>query len=302
MGDERATVRPVTLARLVETAHACEAEPRSTTEIEVTLDVTHRRARETLLEALRIDLISEDSLPEDPVYETTHIGEQFLYAVRQEDWDRVSNVLAVRSPHYEAFLDALNSVAPAELDDILEELEDAEEHSPHSYNQTGVEVVGDWAERLGTIQRNAFNGNYYPVTQDGIPSNFPYVLLAVHDDLEETAGVSLRQRYLSIPELREEFCERHQCTREVFDDALCRLAAQNVGRVELSGAPMDTGAKDAELGIKEIEIDGDDRLVSTTQSTEQVMAGVEQFGKQYYYLAVHDRDLSYDLTGDTSQP
>jgi hypothetical protein len=33
--------------------------------------------------------------------------------------------------------------------------------------------------------------------------------------------------------------------------------------------------------------------VSTAQSTERVMAGIEQFGKQYYYLTVHDRDLTY---------
>lgn len=299
MSDERATVRPVTLARLVETAHVCEAKPRSTAEIEAALDVTHRRARETLLEALRIDLIGEDSTPEEPEYKTTHVGEQFLSAVRQEDWDRVSDILAVRSPHYGAFLNALGSVAPAELGVILEELENAEDHTRHSYNQTSVEVVGDWAERLGTIQRNAFTGSYYPVTQDVVSSDFPYALLAVYDDLEETAGVSLRQRYLSIPELREEFCERHRCTREAFDDALCRLANQNVGRLELSGAPMDTGAKEAKLGIKEMELGGDGNLISTTQSTEQVMAGVEQFGKQYYYLAVHDRDLSYS-TGDIS--
>jgi hypothetical protein len=34
-------------------------------------------------------------------------------------------------------------------------------------------------------------------------------------------------------------------------------------------------------------------LVSTDQSTEQVMRGVEQFGKRYYYFAVHDRNLTY---------
>jgi len=51
-----------------------------------------------------------------------------------------------------------------------------------------------------------------------------------------------------------------------------------------------------------MDLSGDDSLVSTTQSTEQVMSGIEQFGKQYYYLAVHDRDLNYDSTEDTSQP
>lgn len=299
--DERATVRPVTLARLVETAHVCSAKPCSTTDLEEQLDVTHRRARETLLEAARINLIREDSAPEEPTYETTHIGDKFLSAVRTENWTTVSDILAARSPHYRAFLDVLNSVAPADMEAILEELKEAEKHKPRSYNQTSVEVIGDWAERLGTIQRNAFTGSYYPIERDDVPANCPYALLAVYDDLEETAGVSLRQRYLSIPELREEFCERHRCTRDTFDRAIRQLARQNVGRLELSGAPMDTGAKDAKLGIKAMELGDDDGLVSTTQSTEQVMAGVEQFGKQYYYLAVHDRDLSYDPTEDISE-
>nr|WP_315908357.1 hypothetical protein [Halapricum hydrolyticum] len=273
-----------------------------TADIEEQLDVSHRRARETLLEALRIDLIDEDTVPEETEYETTHVGEEFLSAVRAEDWSTVSDILATRSPHYSAFLDVLDTVAPTNLQDILTELEEVEEHTPRSYNQTSVEVVGDWAERLGAIQRNAFTGSYYPVESDRVPINFPYTLLAVYDDLEETAGVSLRQRYLAIPELREVFCERHHCRRDGFDQALCQLASQNVGRLELSGAPMDTGAKDAKLGIKEIALGGDDGLISTTQSTEKVMAGVEQFGKQYYYLAVHDRDLSYDTTEDTSEP
>lgn len=301
MVNERATVRPVTLARLVETAHLCNNESRSTSDIENTLGVSHRRARETLLEALRVSLIDENTTDEEPEYETTEVGERFLTRVQQEDWSEVSDVLSVRSPHYGEFLEALNTVAPADLDAILDELESVAEYTPYSYNQTSVEVVGDWAERLGSIQRNAFTGKYYPVTRDDVPVNFPYALLAVYDDLEETAGVDQRQRYLSIPELREEFCERHQCVREAFDDALCRLAKQNVGQLELQGAPIDTGAKDAEWGIKEIELSGDERLISTTQSTERVMAGVKQFGKQYYYLAVHERNLKYEPTGNTSQ-
>lgn len=300
--NERATVRPVTLARLVETTHVCSDEPRSTADIEQKLSVTYRRARETLLEALRIDLIDENAAPEEAEYETTYIGEKFLSAVRAEDWPTVSDILSTRSPHYGAFMNVLDDIAPATLDDVLTELEVVEEHTPRSYNQTSVEVVGDWAERLGAIQRNAFSGSYYPVERDDVPGNFPYALLAVYDELEETAGVSLRQRYLSIPELRETFCERHRCRRDAFDRALSRLAGQNVGRIELSGAPIDTGAKDAKLGIKEMELGGDEGLVSTTQSTEQVMAGVEQFGKQYYYLAVHDRNLRYDSTEDTSEP
>lgn len=300
--NERPTVRPVTLARLVETTYVCALTPRTTEELETTLEVTHRRARETLLEAIRINLINEDAQPEPAVYETTEVGDAFLAAIRDEAWSRVNDILTTHSPHYRAFFEALGATGPAELETVLEELENLEEHTPRSYNQTSVEVIGDWAERLGAIQRNAFTGRYYPITQQDPLANFSRTLLAVYDELEETAGVDLRQRYLSIPQIRETFCEQHRCTRAVFDDALRQLAKQNVGRIELSGAPIDTGAKDAKLGIKEIELADDDGLVSTTQSTDEVMAGVEQHGKQYYYFAVHDRNLDYDQPNDTTQP
>ena len=292
--DERPTVRPVTLARLVETTHICRGESRTTDEIERILDITHRRARETTLEALRIGLIEQrQSDGNNEKFDNTPIGEEFLQATRTENWNKVSDILAIRSPHYSAFLKALDTVAPASLEMVLAELESMEEFTGRSYNQTSVEVVGDWAERLGTVQRNAFSGNYYPLKQERAPSNFPFALLAVYDELEETAGVDLRQRYLSIPLLREHFCEHHGCRRSVFDEALGQLVQQNVGQLELSGAPMDTGAKDARHGIKEIELGSDDGLVTTNQSTERVMAGIEQFGKQYYYLAVYDRDISF---------
>jgi len=298
---DRPTVRPVTLARLIEVTHACEAESHTTAEVEDALDVSHRRARETILEALRIGLITEhepDDEESDPWYMTTQVGVEFLKAVRAENWPRMSDILEARSPHYNALLKALEAVTPADLETVLDELEDREEHTGRSYNQTSIEVLGDWGERLGRIQRNAFTGTYYPVDREDVPVNFAFQLLSVFDDLEETAGVSLRQRYLSIPELREHFCERVGCPRESFDEALVTLAKQNVGRVELSGAPMDTGAKDAQLGIKSMELAESDGLVSTDQSTEQVMRGVEQFSKQYYYLAIHDRDLSYDPNDD----
>lgn len=300
MSDERPTIRPVTLARLVETSHICEDGPRTLEDIKSALDVTHRRARETTLETLRIGLLgSEQQEDEDETYESTHIGDRFLEAVRAEEWSKVSDVLATQSPHYSAFLEALDNIAPASLEAVLEELESLEEFTNHSYNQTSVEVVGDWAERLGTVQRNSFTGGYYSVERNGVPSNFPFALLAVYDDLEETAGVDLRQRYLSIPLLREHFCERHGCPRSVFDEALRRLAQQNVGHIELSGAPMDTGAKEAQLGIKEIDLGNKEGLVTTDQSTERVMAGIEQFGKQYYYLAVYDRNLTFTQEKET---
>jgi len=294
MSDERPTVRPVTLARLVELSDICASGPKTTDEVEIGLDVSHRRARETILESVRISLVAPlESDTDDSEYETTDVGEAFLEAVREEQWSSVSDILETRSPHYNAFLDVLDEEHPITLDALLEELESATEFSSYSFNQTGVEVIGDWAERLGRIHRNAFSGAYYPVVRSEVPKNFAFVLLTAFDELESSAGVDLRQRYLSIPELRETVCEKIGCTRKAFDDALVALASQNVGKLELSGAPIDTGAKEARFGIKDIDLATGDGLVSTSQSTERVMAGVEQFDKHYYYLAVHDRDITY---------
>lgn len=292
MNDERATVRPVTLSRLVELTHACEDDGRTIETLESALDVSHRRARETVLEALRISLLEEATGDENDIYTTTSVGQAFLQAIRSEKWSQVSSILTTHSPHYGAFLEALKNVEPADHETLLEELEQQQQYTPYSFNQTGIEVVGDWAERLGRIQRHAFTGRYYLAGESTIPPNFHFILLDVYDELEQTAGVDLRQRYLSIPQLRESICERIGCTRSAFDDGLLDLCKQNVGKLELSGAPMDTAAKEATLGIKQIAVADDGPLVSTSQSTQRVMSGVKLLNKQYYYLAVHDREIT----------
>ena len=292
---ERPTVRPVTLARLVELTNACGDRSRPTKELESDLNVTHRRARETILEAVRMGLLSatETTEGEEPRYSTTQIGIQFLNAVRDEDWSQVSVLLQNSSPHYEAFLDVVDGLQPTDTDRLLERLENDHVDTPYDFNQTSIDVLGDWGERLGTIQRNAFTGSYYRPKDDCVDEEFPAVLISVFRDHEETTGIDLRQRYLSIPELREYTCERLRCTRTDFDNALLSLAGQNVGKLELSGAPVDTGAKEAQLGIKQISRDDAGGLVSTDQSTDRIMSGVEQYGKQYYYLAIHEPDLTF---------
>jgi len=56
---------------------------------------------------------------------------------------------------------------------------------------------------------------------------------------------------------------------------------------------MDTGAKNSALGIKQIQLSEQDGLVSSSQSTKRVMSGIEQYGKEYYYFAVYDRDIQH---------
>lgn len=291
---DRATLRPVTLGRLVEVTYLCSQDTKTTEDIEKKLGVSHRRARSTLLEAMRISLLEEHDDDETPTYETTRVGDGFLAAVENEAWSSVSGILETRSPHYGMFINSVESLEIADEAELLDNLQEQAEFEPYDYNEASIDVLGDWAERLGVIQRNAFTGDVYLVENEEVPANFGAVLLSVYDDLEETAGLDLRQRHLSIPKLREHGCERLQCPREAFDSALLALASQNIGRVELSGAPMDTEAKESPRGIKQISLTDAESLVSTDQTSEQVMAGVEQHGKQYYYLAVFERNLTFN--------
>jgi len=286
--NERATVRPVTLSRLIEVAHVCGDGSKDTEYIEETLGVSHRRARETVLEALRIEFLTE----EEQSYLSTDAGRRLVELVEQEDWGEVSRLLERNSDHYSSFLRTVGSVDPASLATILNELEN-EDESHRSYNQTSVEVLGDWAERTGVVQRDSFSGEYYRVSHNESNTEFSTCLLDTYEELEENRGVNLRQRHASIPQLREEVCKRLGCTRSFFDRSLAEIAEENVGNVELSGAPMDTDAKDSVLGIKEIKLSEEDGIVSSSQSTNRVMSGIEQYGKEYYYFAVYDRDIQH---------
>ncbi len=295
MTSERATIRPVTLGRLVEVTFLASKGTTSTEKIISELNVSRRRAREALLEAERIDLIEQcESNDNEQVYTATVVGTDFVTAVRSESWSTVSELLEQQSSHYDSFVGIVRDSSPVTPEDILTKLDEHAWETSYTYNQTSLDVLSDWAQRLGTVQRNAFTGVYYIATAESVPGSFPEQLITIADDLEETAGVNLQQRYLSIPELRERTCEQLACSRTAFNEALVALAQQNVGRIELSGAPIDTGAKDARYGIKTIGYTDDEEVVTTEQSSEQVMHGVELLGKQYYYLTIHDSELRFD--------
>lgn len=292
MSSERPTVRPVSLSRLVEASFLADDHLPTAEDIATELDTTHRRAREIVLEADRLGLVEiTDESPER--YRLTTDGTEFLESVVAEDWQTTDRILQSQSPHYGAFVDCTQTYGPISPSDLLDQL-DASTPPPYDFNETSIDVLCDWGQRLGAIQRNVFTGTLYTPMNGSLPEEFPSELVTSVDSLEETAGVNLKQRYVSIPELREAFCESHALLRDVFDEGLVALTSQNVGRIELSGAPIDTGAKDARYGIKELRYTEDDGLVSTEHTSEQVMHGVELHGKQYYYLAIYDENLQYE--------
>lgn len=288
MTGDRATIRPVTIARLVEVVDACEDEPKTTGAIESMLGASDRRATEVAAEAARIGML-EQTACNPATYCLSSPGGAFLRAVREEDWRQVSNLLAEHSPHYAVVRETLQEMGPATQTELLERLND--QSTAYSFNETGVDVVCDWAERLGDMQRHAFSGRYYVVEAEGqLDAEFDSVLLAAYEELDESVGVDVRQHYVSVPRLRERVCERLHCTRDAFDDALVSLVDSNIGKLELTGAPRDTTAKEAALGIKRIEASEAGDVVTTVQSTDRVLRGIEYRDKRYYYLVDHRPD------------
>lgn len=301
MTSDRSTVRPVNIARLVEVVDLCETSAKTAGEIADTLGASGRRAEEVLAEAARIGLLSHPR-EETKAYATTELGEEFLRAIRDEDWRAVSAILSEHSPHYADLRRMLIEAGSATKESLINQLNSAESIE-YRYNETGIDVVCDWAERLGDFQRNAFTGKYYVVERrEQVGSKFGEMLMEEYRSMEETVGLDVRQHYVSIPRLRERLCERIRCTRDVFDDALVGLVEQNIGKLELTGAPRDTTAKESVLGLKSIETTETEEVVTTTQSTERVLDGVEYRDKQYYYLADHHPDQRLSLRDTEVKP
>jgi len=282
MNDERATIRPVTIARLVEAVDACKDAAISIETIGDVLDTSDRRATEVTAEAARIGLLEQ--LNRNPAeYRISNLGKNFLYAIREEDWRQVSELLSEHSPHYAVIREELRETGPATQTTLLERL--GERQTEYTFNETGVDIVCDWGERLGDLQRHAFSGRYYVVeTRERLDTEFHSVLLSEYDELNGSVGLDVQQRYVSVARLRECVCERLRCTRDVFDDTLVALVESNIGKLELTGAPRDTTAKDAALGIKRIQLSENGGVVTTVQSTDRVLRGIEYRNRQYYYF------------------
>lgn len=287
MSSDRPTLRPVTIARLVEAVYLCSGQSSSTPELAERLDVTDRRANEVIAEARRLNFIEKQ---DDEDFATTQVGTAFITTVENEDWAQTSDWLVQQSPHYRLFLHILTEHGTADKQALLNCLQNVHT-SEYTFNQTTVDVLTDWAERLEAVQRNVFSGTFYRPTSLPTESEFEATVLDAYERLEQRDGTGRRQLFVSIPRLREQTCELLHCRRSRFDKGLIQFVEENIGDVELSGAPIDTAAKQGITGIKGIQTITEEGLVTTEQSTERVLDGVEQQGKKHYYFAVHSDSL-----------
>lgn len=284
----RDTIRPVTLSRIVEVIDFCHQEAHSSPEnIKEAFGMSGNRTNEVLSEVDRLSLITiADEI------ELTPSGNQFHNALLQAEWQEIHEVLYRASPHYQIFIDTLAERENNEMGVDENQLLSALECRNHDFrfNKTGVSLLTDWAERLGVIQRNVFEDRYFSIQSSTNSETFAEALQDQYDEMEVTRGLGMRQRYISIPKLREYICERLNISRDAFDDHLASLAQANIGRMELSGAPHDSQAKESRLGIKTITLTEEDGVVSTSMSSDRVLSGITMpDGKMYYFLTIFEQ-------------
>lgn len=298
MTDQRSSLRPVALPRLFEVVDTA-VKFSTPSDIVSRLNVSKRRANEVVEAATRIGLLTEQDCShlDEYKYCTTTNGQGLLRAIRREDWKEVSRILREGSPHYHRFLSVVRDVGPASRETLLTAVQVRSEESRLTFNETGLDVLCDWGERLGSVQRNSYSGDYYPVSDSVQGFRIVVAVEEVYEELNETVGVAMRRRSIPIPEFREQLCEKLRCSRAEAEEILVELNRANT-TVELQGAPMDTVAKEAPYGTKSIELDEKDGLITANQTTEQILTGLRLAGREYYYIAIHGSTSNLDYPQD----
>lgn len=275
-------MRPVTLGRVVETAFLAEKKHQiSFQSLEDALGVSENRSKEILREMVEMGLIVQ----EDDQFTETEMTKKFVHAIRRDEWREIHQIM-MGYPYYAIFYRAIQKYGPIELNEIVDLISDED----RTFNAATISVISDWSERIGSLQKNVFNNHYYAV--DGTDELFTPALLNVYDELNRSGIGNLKQRYVEIPKIREQVCEKLKIRRKKFDKKFLDLYVNNIGRLELSGAPITTHAKKSNKKIKSaIFLEMSDRITMELTS-DRYLNGVEYRRKQYYYLAIHKRDLS----------
>ena len=274
-------MRPITLGRVIEAVYLSESQSGLNSPLlQEKCKVSHRRAKEILDEIVRMGLLRETSNQFRP----TSLGKELIIAVRKGAWEQVHQVL-LQYTFYSDFYKTLVQYGPIKPEQLLPYLKE----TPSSFNQASLSVLCDWVERVSSVQRNVFTNAYYPVY--AMTSSMLPEFLRTYDELNTRAGVSLRQRYVEIPKIRELVCERLKIRRSDFDEELLRLYRNNIGTIELSGAPITTHAKATSKHIKSLIFTEMPDEMTMKLTSERFLKGIICDSKQYYFVAVHGGDI-----------
>ncbi len=277
----RKSMRPITLGRIIEVAFLAVQNENITPEmIHEKCDVSIRRAKEIMNGMVEMNLLDF----EEGSTSKNDSCIQLVEAVRSGSWSGVHSIM-MQYPFYEEFYNIIQSKGPINPESALEQLRS----SSLTFNNASIEVLSDWLERIGSIQKNVFTNNYYVVKT--LKEPFLPHFLEIYNHLNTKAGITLRKRYVEIPKIRESLCEYLSISRTTFDTTFKKIYEKNIGVMELSGAPITTTAKVTKKRIKHIAFSEIPDRITMDLSSDRVLQGIEIGNKKYYYIAVHEGEI-----------
>jgi hypothetical protein len=281
---QRKTIRPVTLRRVIETCSL--AANLRVIDIEIIskrLNTSVSRAKEVLQEVEKMGLLTHLNEAYVPSSKTT----DFLTYFENEQWDEIHEYFLLNYSFYQDFIRLLTDHINDNKGLSKDEIEEESKNRQLSLNQTAVDVLSDWCDRLGIIQRHLYTRRIHLIKSEetGLET-FKDALEKCYRGLSVSYG--RKGVFIEIPKIREDMCEQLKITRKVFDEMLRETYLENIGRIELSGAPIITLAKKSPLSEKKIKFEGKQTILSPKFELVREREGLLVGRKAYYYLAIHE--------------
>lgn len=281
---QRTTIRPVTLRRVIEVCSlATKSKPINIETISKRLNTSVSRAKEMLKEVERMRLLTYS----DGGYLRSNKTTGFLAHFKNEKWDRIHEYFLKNYSFYQDFIRLLADHANENKGLSIGEIKEESQNRHLTLNQTAIEVLSDWCDRLGVIQRHLYSKRLYLMKTEETDSQiFKGALTRCYRELSLSYG--RKGIFVKIPKIREDICEQLKITRKVFDEMLRQTYLENIGRIELSGAPIITLAKKSPLSEKKIKFEGKQTILSPKFELKRDRNGILIGHKAYYYVAIHE--------------
>jgi len=244
------------------------------------------RAKELLSEIERMKVIGKSA----EGFVANKNTAMLIEAFENEDWRAFHKYFVRNYSFYQQFIELLRTHINEERGLSISEMKKEAKIEQSQLNQTAIEVLQNWCERLGVLQRNLYTKRFYLLREEEPGAKqFRGVIQSSYRVLNTTRGLGLKLTYVEIPRLREEACEKMKITRETFDTLFRRLCHESIGIIELSGAPTITVAKKSPLSIRKIKASKKEDILAPYLDLAKERKGVEIGGKSYYYVAIHQK-------------
>ena len=278
---KRKTMRPVTLRRVIEVCSlALKGRRLDVKMVSEKLNTSRLRAKEILLEVERMGLLDNSK----GFWTFNDRTVKFLEYFEKEDWKGIHRYFLNHYHFYRAFIQILQDHIDKEEGLSLNEIKNERKAN---LNRTAIEVLSDWCERLGVIQRNLYTGKIYLIKENEIPSLKEFLIHLTKAYVKLSVSQWRREIFVKIPLIREHLCENLKISRATFNKLLKKAYLDNIGKIEFSGAPITTLAKKSPLREKRIKPHGKEMIMSTQLNSQRKREGITVNKKTYYYLAIH---------------